>query len=228
MFDVRARAPVRPLDRSRPDEGPQSFAATVPLALEREQPGLEPDAAAPEENEERGNRRRAQQGQRHVPYVGVPGELEGRHEDAGGDRGDDSDRLLDRRVAPDRSVQADDLIEEELRRDRDQEIRNGRAHAEGRGAGESREVAQEPRGADDAEVQHPQARRAPSARESVHGPRETMWIRTRIRTLVQRRRRQSTHPCSPPAHRSPGLEPAPSGPPTNLVAVCAERQPKQR
>src|SRR4051794_41106466 len=34
-------------------------------------------------------------------------------------------------------------------------------------------------------------------------------------------------PVSPPPTAQPGYEPAPSGPPTNLLAVCAERQPKE-
>ena len=179
------------------DERAQSCAAAVTLTLEREQPGLEPDAAATQENEQRGNRRGAEQWQRHVPYVGVPRELEGRYEDARGDRGDDPHGLLDRRVAPNRSVEPDDLIEEELRRDRDQQIRKGTAYTERCGAGETREIAEEPRRADDAEVEDAQARRSPSASYPVYRTCQPMRIRGRIRALIQRRRRESTHPCSP-------------------------------
>src|SRR4029079_16339274 len=127
-------------------------------------PGLESDASAAEEDEQRGNRGGAQKRERHMPDVGVPGELEVGYEDAGGDRGNDPDRFLDRGVTPDRAVEADDLVEEELRRDRDQKVRNCAPHAERRGARKSCEIAEEPGGADDAEVEHSQARCTPSAR----------------------------------------------------------------
>ena len=73
--DARSVAPTMSVRRRR--------VRAVTLTLEREQPGLEPDAAAAEQDEQRGDRRRGEQRERHVAYVGVPGELERRDEDAG-------------------------------------------------------------------------------------------------------------------------------------------------
>ena len=52
------------------------------------------------------------------------------------------------------------------------------AHAEGHVAREAGEVAEQPRGADDAEVEDAQARGAPALGDAVHGARESMRIRT--------------------------------------------------
>ena len=101
------------------DQRAQTRALAVALALEREQAGLEPDAAAAEKDEQRGDRRRGEQRERHVLDVGVPRERERRGEDADDDGGDDAHRFLDRRVPPDRSVQAHHLVDEELHHDRD-------------------------------------------------------------------------------------------------------------
>src|SRR5260370_1262804 len=46
------------------DQRAQSRPAAVPLPFEREQPGLEPDATATQENEQRGHWRGAEQRQR--------------------------------------------------------------------------------------------------------------------------------------------------------------------
>ena len=119
------------------DQRAQTGALAVTLALEREQARLEPDAAAAEQDQQRGHRRRGEDRQRHVLEVGVPREHERRREDAGGRGRDDAHRFFDRRVAPDGSVEAHHLVDEQLGDDRDQQVRDEAAHAERRVAAEA-------------------------------------------------------------------------------------------
>ena len=202
------------------DQRAQTCALAVTLTLEREQAGLEPDATAAEEDEQRGDRRRGEDRQGHVLHVGEPRQRERRREDAGGNGGDDAHRFFDRRVPPDRSVEPHHLIDDELGDDRDQQVRDESAHAERRVAREAGEKGEEPGAADDAEVEHPQAGGAAALSDAVHGAREPMWIRRRARTLAQRRCRKSTHPCTPPPAQ-PGNEPVPSDSPPQILARSA-------
>ena len=195
------------------DDRPRSLRHSRTLTLESKETGLETNPSAPEQDQERGNRWRAEEGQGYVRHARGPGELECGNERANRDCGDDSHRLFDGRVPPNRPVEADDCVEGQLRCDRNQEIRQGCAHAEGHCAGEPREICQQPGAGDDAEVEHPQARRSSTASDPVHRPREacarsevvSAWLGSRRPTQEQSvspRRRVPLRFPSPPLLRS--------------------------
>ena len=75
-----------------------------------------------------------------VLHVAVPSERERRGEHADRRGRDDAHRLFDRCVAPDRAVEAHDLIDEELHDDRDQQVRDEPAHTERQCTGEPGEI----------------------------------------------------------------------------------------
>ena len=77
------------------DERAQTRALAFTLALQREEPRLESDAAASEEYEQRGDRRRAQQRECRAAYVGEPRDFERGDERADDDGRDDAHRFFD-------------------------------------------------------------------------------------------------------------------------------------
>ena len=187
------------------DQRSQARALAVPLAFECEEARLEPDAAAAEKDEQRGDRRRGEQRQGVVLHVAVPGERERGREHADRSGRDDAHGFLDGRVSPDGAVEAHHLVDEELYDDRNQQVRNEPADAERERSGVSGEIREQPGGTDDPEVEDAQTCRASPLGDSVHGAREPVWIRSRVGSFAQRRCRKSTHPRTPPPHRSARL-----------------------
>ena len=163
------------------DEGAQLVVGSHrSLSFEREQPGLEPDAAAAEQDDQRRDRRGREHGQRAVAQLVDHDELERRDDGPAGHREHDARGLLDGRVAPDRTVQTRELVRDELGddRQREEEDRTARQVVRDR-AFEAREVREQPRDGDHARVEDAQARVVEPARELVDGARES--------TLVTRR-----------------------------------------
>ncbi len=154
------------------DDRSRSLCRPGTLALQREETSLETNPAAPEQDQERGNGWRAEKGQSYMRHTRGPGELEGGNKGANRYCGDNSHRLFDRRVTPDRTVEPDDRVEGQLRHDRNQEIRQRRAHTERQCAGEPREICHEPGARDDTEVKQAQAGGSSSTSDPVHRPRE--------------------------------------------------------
>ncbi len=117
----------------------------------------------PIEYQERGDRRRAEQGKRVVAQYRDPGEPEGRRDRAERAGDEDAQRLVDRRVPPDRSVQPDQLVDDELHDDGNQEIGERTADPERDPAFEPGEKRDQPRERDD-------TRRRARAGSSYRGP----------------------------------------------------------
>ncbi len=159
---------------ARADDQRSQPVLAVPLTLEREQSCLESETAASQQHQQRRDRRRAQQRESRSAKVRVPGELEDRDQQTAGDRADDAQRLLDGGIAPHRPVKADEVVEEQLRRDRNQQVRDQATRSERHRTVEPRDVREEPRRRDDADIQDAQACVTAPTRDVVDASCETI------------------------------------------------------
>ena len=100
------------------DQGPHRLGRPRALPLQREEPGLEAHAAAPDEDEQRGHRWCGEDRQLQVGGAADGREPCERRKHADRHGGHDPDRLLDRGIAPHGPVQPRRLVDPDLQEDR--------------------------------------------------------------------------------------------------------------
>ena len=160
--------------RARPhDEGGETAGLLGLLALDGEQPGLEAEPAAAEQHQQDGERRRGEQRVAGVADRAGHGDPRGGGDRADDDAADDPDGLVDRRVAPHRSVQAGEAVADHLDHDGDGQDPDQRGAADLVARLERGERGEGPRDGGDAEVEQAQAEAVGAAGDPIDLPRQT-------------------------------------------------------
>ena len=152
------------------------------LSFEREQPRLETNATAAEQDQQRGDRWGREHRERAVAELVDDDQLDRGSDRAAGDCEHDARGFLDRGVPPDGPVQARELVCDQLGDDGQREEQQWSAEQVVRNAPfEPGEVREQPRDGDDARVEDAQARVVQSARDAVDGAREPALVTRRAR-----------------------------------------------
>ena len=177
------------------DDGTHPVRLAGALSFQREQARLEANSTGTDEDQQRGDRRCAEEGEADTAQVRDPRQLEGRGKRSQRAGGEDAQRLVDRGVSPDGSVESDDLIDGELGDDGDQKVRQRAADAERDRAPESCGHGDEPPERDDADIEDAQARGPAALSHAVDGPCERLMRRRNPTRRLGRR--ESTHENAP-------------------------------